>query len=202
MYVFVFALGIATLVLLWRNHPFGYLATWVFAILAPTSLVPIVTEVAAERPHVRAARGGSLSSQSSVSACSPQIPSIVASSGEKSLLPQRKGRATDSRPRRSLAFIVAILFALVDVKHLNAYRDEMTLWREVIQQQPDNVVAHDDLSSVLIHAGRFSEAAAVSQALLAVKPDQPIALNSLRSRALCRWDVTPKLLKICGEPFI
>src|SRR4029079_11515134 len=50
MYVLpVLALGIATLVLLWRNHPLGYLLTWVFGILSPTSLVPIVTEVAAER---------------------------------------------------------------------------------------------------------------------------------------------------------
>ena len=45
----VLLLGIATLVLLWWNRPIGYLGTWVFAILAPTTVVPILTEVAAER---------------------------------------------------------------------------------------------------------------------------------------------------------
>src|SRR5262249_52485956 len=30
----------ATLVLIWRNEPIGYLLTWLFVILAPTSIVP------------------------------------------------------------------------------------------------------------------------------------------------------------------
>ena len=45
----VFVLGIITLVLLWRNHPAGYLGTAIFAILSPTSLIPIRLEMAAER---------------------------------------------------------------------------------------------------------------------------------------------------------
>ena len=40
---------IVTLTLLWRNHPVGYLLTWLFVILSPTSVVPILTEIAAER---------------------------------------------------------------------------------------------------------------------------------------------------------
>ena len=42
-------LGIGTLVLLWRNHPVGFLGTCVFAILSPTFVIPVVTEMAAER---------------------------------------------------------------------------------------------------------------------------------------------------------
>src|SRR5262249_50656539 len=42
-------LGIAILVLLWRNKPAGFLGTSVFAILSPTLVVPIITEMAAER---------------------------------------------------------------------------------------------------------------------------------------------------------
>ena len=50
MYVIpVTLLAVATLVLLWRNRPIGYLLTLVFAILSPTSLIPIVAEMAAER---------------------------------------------------------------------------------------------------------------------------------------------------------
>jgi len=42
-------LGILTLALLWRNTPTGYLLTLVFAALSPTFVVPITTEMAAER---------------------------------------------------------------------------------------------------------------------------------------------------------
>jgi tetratricopeptide (TPR) repeat protein len=180
MYVLpVLALGIATLILLLRNHPLGFLLTWVFAILSPTSLVPIVTEVAAERRMylplaaivVLAVVGGSL---------------LAARVRQTLRGPTKKTAPTANEQGDGLlvrvllpAFTIAILFALVDVKHLSAYRDEMTLWREVIQQQPDNVVAHNNLTSLLIHAGLFPEAAAQSQTLLALKPDQPITLNNL-----------------------
>src|SRR4051812_3824697 len=45
----VVVLGLVTAILLWRNRPLGYLGTWIFAILAPTSLIPILTETVAER---------------------------------------------------------------------------------------------------------------------------------------------------------
>src|SRR4051812_10909890 len=41
--------GVVTLVLLWQNPPMGFLFAWVFAILIPTSVVPILTEMGAER---------------------------------------------------------------------------------------------------------------------------------------------------------
>src|SRR5262249_32979767 len=48
--LFVVALGLATLVALWRLPPIGFVGAWFFITLAPTSsLVPIATEVGAER---------------------------------------------------------------------------------------------------------------------------------------------------------
>jgi tetratricopeptide (TPR) repeat protein len=38
-----------TIYLLWRNSPLGFLLAWIWLILSPTLVVPIVTEVAAER---------------------------------------------------------------------------------------------------------------------------------------------------------
>ena len=40
---------VATLVLWWRRNPIGFAGVWVLVILSPTFVVPIVTEVAAER---------------------------------------------------------------------------------------------------------------------------------------------------------
>ena len=45
----VVVLACATLVLLWRRRSAGWLLASVFAILSPTHLVPIATEIAAER---------------------------------------------------------------------------------------------------------------------------------------------------------
>ena len=40
---------VGTVFLLWRRNPIGYLGAWIFLILSPTFLVPIVTEAAADR---------------------------------------------------------------------------------------------------------------------------------------------------------
>src|SRR3954447_24092419 len=45
----VFALAVFTLVLLWRNTATGFMLTFAAAVLAPTFVVPILTEMAAER---------------------------------------------------------------------------------------------------------------------------------------------------------
>ena len=50
MYVLPLSLiGGTVLILLWRNRPSGFFGTFYFAILAPTFVVPIMTEMAAER---------------------------------------------------------------------------------------------------------------------------------------------------------
>ena len=50
MFVLPVAVLVAgTLVAVWRNWAVGFVGVWVFAILAPTLVVPIVKEVAAER---------------------------------------------------------------------------------------------------------------------------------------------------------
>jgi protein O-mannosyl-transferase len=175
----VLLLGVATLILLWKNWPLGYLASWVFAILAPTLVVPIVTEVAAERRMylplvaivVFVVVGAWLLAEKVRQ--SSRGPAAKVS-------PTTKGQGESVAMRIVLpAFVLAILFALVDVKHLAAYRDEKILWREVIQRQPDNVVAHNNLSAMLLHAGMLPEAVTATQELLALKPDQPVTLNNL-----------------------
>ena len=47
--VAVAVLAVLTIVLVWRRTAAGFVLTWVVAILSPTLVVPIITEVAAER---------------------------------------------------------------------------------------------------------------------------------------------------------
>lgn len=181
MYVFpVAALVAATLVLLWRNKPAGYLLVSVFVILAPTSLVPIITEQAAERRmYLPLAAIVVLLVVGAWRLLQPEPAKPSSSATRKAAQDSRP------RPRRLLtafvasAFVLTIIFGVVDAKHLQSYRDETSLWREVIQHQPLNLVAHNNLADLLIHAGRPREAIAVTKPFVALRPEQPIPYNNL-----------------------
>lgn len=149
----VFLMGIGTLVLLWRNTSVGYLGTWLFAILLPTSVVPIMTEMAAERrmylPLValaalfvvggyrlsrKAIGGGPRGRQGLFALNSPAITTIAAS------------------------LVIAIAYGLISTHRLAAYYDETDLWRQVAQAQPENYMAHGTLGELLSRDGQWLEA--------------------------------------------
>ena len=169
----VIALGIVTLVLLWRNHPAGWLGTLVFAILAPTSVIPIRLEMAAERRMylplvailVLVVVGGYYLTQRSTNNAKPSRPFIEPS------------------PWWALisAAVVVVGFAFIGMssKRLTTYNSEMALWQEVLQYQPHNLVAHNNLGLILTNAGRIQESIAELKATLAIKPDYLYALNNL-----------------------
>jgi tetratricopeptide (TPR) repeat protein len=175
MYVaLVLVLGIATLALLWRNHPVGFLGTWVFAILAPTSVVPIVTEMAAERrmylPLVALvtlvvvggyvlvgrmlhARAGSL-----------QVEFGVRSMVVATVLP---------------VILVVVIFGLLSAKRLTAYHDPMALWQQVLERQPDNYLAHQTVGFYQAAAGNNSAAIEQYREAIRLNPDSTQARYGL-----------------------
>jgi protein O-mannosyl-transferase len=174
MYVLpVLILGIATLVLLWRNHPVGYLGTALFAILAPTSLIPIRLEMAAERRMylplaalmILLVVGGYRLVQSAHS--------------RAKLGPNALQLRFASRVLAAFVALLALTYGLVSAKRLAAYDNEMALWQEVLRFQPNNLVAHNNVGLILTHSGRLSEAIRELQATLAIKPDYVFALNNL-----------------------
>ena len=114
----VLLLGIATLVLLWRNSPVGYLGCCMFAILAPTSVVPIITEVAAERRmYLPLAAFVALF----VLGCFwlVQLISHRSETAKNSLASSRVPRLLTV----AAAFFVAIVFAVISVGRLHAYNE-------------------------------------------------------------------------------
>jgi tetratricopeptide (TPR) repeat protein len=156
----VLLLGIGTLVLLWRNHAVGFLGTWIFAILSPTLLIPIVTEMADERRMYL-----------------PLVALIV-------LLiigGYRLAQATADRGTLVLApaFSLAIVCGLIGAVRLKAYDDEIGLWREVVRFQPQNAIAHANLGGFLNDAGQFDEAAKELRAALELRPDLATAHSNL-----------------------
>ncbi len=174
MYVIpLMLLGIIVLVLLWRNTPLGFLGTWFFALLSPTFVIPIITEIAAERrmylalavPVVILVVGGyrladavlrrRIASPQTASRFSAPLATIVAP-----------------------AILLALIFCLVSSKRLLAYENEMNLWLEVMRYQPDDYMAHQSIGSYLEKMGNNS--AAIEQYREAIRADPDASLAHYR----------------------
>ncbi len=175
MYVVpVVLLGVVTLVLLWRNAPVGYLLTWIFVILSPTSVVPIFTEMAAQRRMylplaavvVLLVVGGY----------------VAAEAVFKYRVGARQTSLDLGMPRWiavAPVLVVALALGLVSANRVRAYQDPIGLWRDVVRFEPSNALAHGNLGSMLANAGRRAEAIEELQAAVSRQPDFPTALCNL-----------------------
>lgn len=157
----VFLLGILALVLLWRNRPTGFLLTFIAAILAPTFIVPVQTEMAAERRMY-------------LPLAAILVLLVV---GVYRFVQSRvqRGVSNESGGPLSAILIATILFALIygiaSAKRLRDYYDPILLWEQVARAQPANYLAHYNLGLLYNHAGREPESFAELEAAVAAKPD-------------------------------
>jgi protein O-mannosyl-transferase len=170
---FIGALIAATIVGLARRHPLGFAGAVFFGILAPTSsVVPIVTEVAAEhRMYLPLAV---------VVACA----AAGAYLGVGWLL-ARLVRRADARRRTGgaigvalLALLVATLGAQTRVRNRD-YSSAEGLWLDAIQKQPANGRAHLGYGMALLEADRDAEAEAQFRAAVRLDERDALAHGSL-----------------------
>lgn len=141
-------IGMAALWLLWRNHPAGFLVTLAFAVLAPTSVVPIMTEMAAERRMYLP--------------LAALVVLFIASGFWLAgwTVRHRNGNchsSFDYRLRRAgiltLVVVITLAFGCVSSKRLTKYQDEIGLWQDVLRWQPQNEFAHESMGYLLRKAG-------------------------------------------------
>jgi tetratricopeptide (TPR) repeat protein len=166
-------LAVVSLILLWWNDPAGYLLTCVFTILAPTCLVPIITETAAERRMY-------------LPLAALTALFVVAAFLLTQWLSQRMIEHW-RLPRLLLPRIVftlpilflAIVLGLISASRLDAYYDVEQLWQDVVRRQPSNHMAHYNLGGMLEKSGRLPEAIAEFQSAARLRPDAPITFNAL-----------------------
>ncbi|HEY2840480.1 MAG TPA: tetratricopeptide repeat protein [Pirellulales bacterium] len=157
----VAALGVGTLYLLWRGTATGFLASMVFLILSPTLVVPITTEIAAERRmYLPLAALVSLLVVGGYAAVQRGADFFAA----------RRGRASSGWwPLATLGgctLTVALALSLLSVRRLAAYADELTMWQDAAIYQPDNELVLDNFGLALIQVGRIQEAIAHYEGVL------------------------------------
>jgi tetratricopeptide (TPR) repeat protein len=145
-------IGLLTFVLLLRNRPLGFLGTWFFVILAPTFVIPVVTEMAAERRMYLAL-----------------VPlAVIFVVGGYRLAGFVAARLGSSQPRSQfplhslvsggIAAALALIFCFVSATRLAAYESETTLWLQVLQSQPENPRAHLYVANLLESQGKIDDA--------------------------------------------
>ena len=142
----VVALIAVTVFAWWRKPAVGFLGAWFFAVLAPTSLVPGMTQrIVEHRMYL---------------ALAPLVVLIVAT------VYLRGGR-------RGLAALLALAAGLgfLTFQRNADYRSEIALWSDTVAKRPDNAAAHGSLGAALAEAGRTAEAIREDETALRLGPN-------------------------------
>lgn len=166
----VAAAMLATLILLYFQRATGFLAAWFFLILSPTLVVPIVTEVAAERRLY-------LPLAAIVAAVIIGAFQLVESIARRA----QPEAPVETRDRRSAEIVVmaaaavAAVCGVASAVRVNVYNDVVALWQSTLDAQPDNVVAHVSISEALHRKGLNDEAMEHMQKALALAPESYMA---------------------------
>lgn len=139
---------------LWRRPVIGFLGTWFFAILAPTSsFVPVADTMFEHRMYL------------------PLAAVVIAAVLVLQAVAGRRGLV--------VGLVLAVGFGLITVERNEDYRSEFALWRDTVAKRPENVRAHYTLGTVLFALGRANEAIGEYETALQLKPGSPEAHDDL-----------------------
>ena len=143
-FLFLLVLGLATLWGLKKRHPGGYLGAWFFVVLAPTSTVLPLQDMAFEyRMYLPLAA---------------EIVFIVAAATQLLLMLFGRDRRLFRVAALSLLLLVSALLLAVTVRRNLDYRSEERMWRDVVAKAPDNLRARNDLAVALSEKNEVAEA--------------------------------------------
>lgn len=145
--ILVGALGIATLIGIWRNTLGGFLGFWFFALLTPTSsIVTVATQtIASHRMYLPLA-----------AVIAALVLALYAWKGRKTLL---------------LTPLIAIAFGVLTFQRNIDYRTELSIWRDTVLKCPGNARALGCLGVVLIYDSQYGLAKTLLQEAVAIDPD-------------------------------
>ncbi len=169
----------ATAILLCTRPRAGYPAAWFFALLAPTSsIVPITTEVAAERRMYLALAG-----LIALAVCGAYTG--LAALGRR--LPG--GAALANRAGALLVLLAAAALIWATRARNDLYARPIDLWRSAVETVPDNFRAHSNLGALLLGEGRREEAMAHHRKAMELEPGSAIANNNLANALLAAGEL-------------
>jgi Tfp pilus assembly protein PilF len=162
------ALLAATITALHRRHWLGYAGAWLFVVLAPSSsIVPILTEVVAERRMY-------LPLAAVVVVC------VV---GVRWLATSLASRPTQAKAAR-VAWVTVVVVIAAGLAHASSlrnedYRSEFAIWSDAVAKRPDNYRARLNLGDYFQTEGKYAEAEEQFSAAVRLSPNTPEARYGL-----------------------
>jgi tetratricopeptide (TPR) repeat protein len=158
----VAALALAALGLVVRRHWAGLLLGSALVILSPTHVVPMITEVAAERRMY-------LPLAALVALAVLAVHALLCRAAARSATAARPGRAP-AIAACGLAATLAAVYGAGSIGRVAAFADPLALWTEVAAAQPHNARAQHNVAVELAMAGRLGEAIVRFRLALAARP--------------------------------
>lgn len=156
----------ATCVLVWRKTATGFVLASVLLILSPTLVVPILTEVAAERRMYLPL--AALMSLAVVGAYCVAQWAIGKPSGRF---------AQPIHARQSLIAtcvaggLLAVIYMSVSAHRLATYAEPLKIWQDALRYSPDSAFVQNNLGMSLVALGRSGEAIPHFETAVRLKPD-------------------------------
>ncbi|MBU0718402.1 MAG: tetratricopeptide repeat protein [Planctomycetes bacterium] len=158
--ILIVGAAVATAWALWRRPALGFVGVWFFAILAPTSsFIPIHDPILEHRMYL--------------SLAAVVVLTVLAGDGLLQNLSEKKGLRGPRRRMITVVLVGALVIALGATTHRRnqAYRSEVVMWSDVVEQWPDNGRARYNLANALLKAERLDEAIRQSHEAIRIRPD-------------------------------
>jgi len=154
--------------LFFKKSPFAFPAIWFFAVLAPTSIMPLPDPAWDYRMYLP------LASLSVIA-----VIGFYELSGKltKRFFPDRKDVLRLSRI--FLLVIIACLLGGATWLRNQTYRQEITVWQDTVIKRPQNSRAHLNLGVALDHLGRINDAMAEYREAIRLNPRSDAAYANL-----------------------
>jgi protein O-mannosyl-transferase len=160
-----------------KNSKTAFWGVWFFAILAPSSsVVPIATEIAAERRMYLPLVAVIILLVTGVTQLSKIIsPKTVTGSPESGKSRENPGFTNPVRrfglsAATLFTVIVCIPLAWLTYQRNQDYSDDISIWQDTVQKRPLNSRAHANLGAAYLGAGRFDDAVPYLEQALRLDP--------------------------------
>ncbi|MFA5181591.1 MAG: tetratricopeptide repeat protein [Syntrophales bacterium] len=150
-----------------KRKPAGFLGAWFFAILAPTSLVPLPDPAFEHRMYLPLA--------------ALVVLAVIGAYRLGMILRERYGFAKKNLAVAGMAglLVPAFLLGVITCKRNSVYADEVSIWTDTVRKAPGNSRAHLNLGVELDRAGSPYEAIRHFEEAIRLQPDHAGAYTNM-----------------------